>query len=131
MSPFGKSLGFPPRVGGDGRMVWSQGEANIRESIAIILQTEAGERIALPDFGAGLGRFLFEPNNAATHVRIAAAIEDALRRWEPRIALDGVEVGPDLSDPADRTAAVATIAYRLVATGDADRLAVGIRLGPG
>lgn len=126
MSPFGKSLGFPPRVGPDGRMRWSEGEANVRESIAIILKTEAGERIQLADFGAGLGRYLFEPNNAATHVRIAASIEDALRRWEPRIALDGVEVAPD---PTDMTAALATIAYRLVATGAAERTSVSIPLG--
>ncbi|NIJ18782.1 hypothetical protein FHS95_000451 [Sphingomonas naasensis] len=126
MSPFGKSLGFPPRVGPDGRMRWSEGETNVRESIAIILKTEAGERIQLADFGAGLGRYLFEPNNPATHVRIAASIEDALRQWEPRIALDGVDVTPD---PTDATAALATIAYRLVATGAAERTSVSIPLG--
>ncbi|MDV3456328.1 GPW/gp25 family protein [Sphingomonas sp. HF-S4] len=126
MSPFGKSLGFPPRVGADGRMRWSQGEANVRESIAIILKTEAGERIQLPGFGAGLGRYLFEPNNPATHVRIAASIEDALKAWEPRISLDGVDVAPD---PTDATAALATIAYRLVATGAAERTSVSIPLG--
>ena len=126
MSPFGKSLGFPPRVGADGRMQWSEGEANVRESIAIILMTEAGERVQLADFGAGLGRYLFEPNMAATHVRIAASIEDALKRWEPRISLDGVAVAPD---PSDATAALATIVYRLVATGAAERTSVSIPLG--
>lgn len=125
-SPFGKSLAFPPRVGPDGRMAWSEGESNVRESIAVILQTEAGERLMLADFGAGLGRYLFEPNNPATHVRIAASIEDALKRWEPRIALDGVEVR---GDPADATAAIATIGYRLVATGAAERTSVSIPLG--
>lgn len=128
MNPFGKSMGFPPRVDPDGRMRWSEGEANVRESIAIILQTEAGERVQLAEFGAGLGRYLFEPNTPATHVRIAASIEDALRRWEPRIALDGVDVAPDRSDA---TAALATIAYRLVATGAGERTSVSIPLGRG
>ena len=128
MTSFGKSLGFPPRVGPDGRMRWSEGEANVRESIAIILKTEAGERVQLADFGAGLGRYLFEPNNPATHVRIAAAIEDSLRSWEPRIALDDVTVAPD---PVDATAAIATVAYRLVATGAAERTSVSIPLGRG
>jgi phage baseplate assembly protein W len=126
MNPFGKSMAFPPRVGPDGRMAWSQGAANIRESITIILQTETGERVQLAAFGAGLGRFLFEPNNPATHVRIAAAIEDSLRRWEPRISLDGVDVEPD---PSDQSAAVASITYRLVATGAAERTSVSIPLG--
>jgi phage baseplate assembly protein W len=126
MNPFGKSLGFPPRVGADGRMPWSEGETNVRESIAIILKTEAGERVQLADFGAGLGRYLFEPNNPATHVRIAASIEDSLRRWEPRISLDAVDVAPD---PTDATAAIATIAYKLVSTGAAERTSVSIPLG--
>jgi uncharacterized protein len=128
MSPFGKSLGFPPRVGADGRMVWSEGEGNIRESIAIILRTESGERINLPSFGAGLGRYLFEPNNPATHVRIAHSIEQALKSWEPRIALEAVDVGPD---PGENSAAIATIGYRLVATGAAERTSLSIPLGQG
>jgi len=41
-SIFGKSLSFPPRVGADGRFVWSSGEDNVRESIAVILRTEPG-----------------------------------------------------------------------------------------
>jgi phage baseplate assembly protein W len=126
VSRLGKSLSFPLGVGADGRIRWSEGEANIRESVAVILQTELNERISLPDFGAGLGLFLFEPNNPATHVRIARQIEDALRRWEPRIALDGVEVR---EDETDATAAIATISYRLVATGAAERVSLSIRLG--
>ncbi|WP_213982413.1 GPW/gp25 family protein [Sphingomonas sp. dw_22] len=126
MNPLGKSIGFPLGVGADGRIRWSEGEDNIRESIAVILQTEMGERIALSDFGAGLGLFLFEPNNPATHVRMVRQIEESLRRWEPRIALDAVEVR---EDPEDASEAIATISYRLVATGAAERVSLSIRLG--
>lgn len=122
----GRGLAFPPRVGADGGLRWSEGEDNIRESIAVILKTEPGERIALPAFGAGLGRFLFEPNNPATHARIAHAIGEALARWERRIEIESVEVA---ADPADRGAALATIAYRLVATGGRERLGVTVPLG--
>jgi len=126
MSPFGKSLGFPPRVGSDGRMRWSQGETNIRESIRIVLSTDKSERIALPDFGAGLMRFLFEPNNTATHARISHAITAALARWEPRVAVESVDVA---ADPEDRTSAIATIGYRLVATGASERTSVAVPIG--
>lgn len=125
-NPLGQSLSFPLRVGTDGCIRWSQGEENIRESIAVILQTETLERIALPDFGAGLGAFLFEPNNPATHARIARRIEDALHRWEPRIALEGVDVE---ADRADVTGCIATVRYRLVATGAAERVSLSIPLG--
>jgi phage baseplate assembly protein W len=122
----GRSLSFPLRVGADGRLAWSQGEANIRESMAVILKTEPGERLALPDFGAGLGRFLYEPNNPATHARIQRAIQGALERWERRIQVESVEV---VADPEDPCAALATIAYRLVATGNRERTSVAIPLG--
>ena len=122
-SPFGKSLAFPPRVGANGRMQWSEGEDNIRESIAIILKTMQRERVQLPGFGANLGSYLFEPNNAGTHARIARDIEVALGQWEPRIALDDVAVAADAGN------AIVTISYRLVASGAAESIAVAVPLG--
>ena len=125
MSIFGKSLSFPPRVGADGRFVWSSGEDNVRESIAVILRTEPGERVGLPDFGAGLARFLFEPNNVATHARMQDAIRRALDRWERRIQVEAIEVA---AHPADAETAVATITYRLVATAALERISLSIPL---
>jgi phage baseplate assembly protein W len=124
-SPFGKSVAFPPRVDATGRMLWSEGERNIQESIAIILRTDPNERVGLPRFGAGLTAFLFEPNNAATHARIAHAIDTALKALEPRIAVETVDVS---ADPQASETAVATIAYRLVATGAAQSVALNVPL---
>jgi Bacteriophage baseplate protein W len=124
-SVLGRGLSFPPRVGGDGRFVWSEGETNIRESVTVILKTEPGERVGLQEFGAGLGRFLFEPNIPATHARIQDAIERALARWEPRIEIESVDVGPDASQPET---AVATVTYRLVATAARERISLNVPL---
>jgi len=110
---YGKGMAFPPRVGADGRIAWSEGEPNIREAIRIILSTEPGERLRLPEFGAGLRRFLFEPNTLATHTLIRQTIAEALKRWEPRVQVEAVEVQADASDAES---ALATITYRLVAT---------------
>ncbi|UXH79166.1 GPW/gp25 family protein [Roseateles amylovorans] len=127
-SIFGRSLSFPPRVGSDGRFVWSQGETNIRESIAVILKTEPGERVGLPEFGAGLASFLFEPNNAATHARVQDAAQRALARWEPRIQVESLDMAVD---PDDAENALMTITYKLVATATRERLTVGIALAAG
>jgi uncharacterized protein len=124
-SYLGQGMSFPPRIGADGRFVWSQGEANIRENIAVILKTDPGERLALADFGAGLSRFLFEPNNAATHARLQEAITAALSTWEPRIQVETVDIA---SDPADPESARATIIYRLVATSARERISLGVPL---
>lgn len=121
---YGKGMAFPPRVGPDGRMAWSEGEPNIREAIRIILSTEPGERLRLPEFGAGLRRFLFEPNTLATHTLIRQSIAEALKRWEPRVQVEAVEVQADASDAES---ALATITYRLVATQVQER--VSLRVG--
>jgi len=120
---FGQGMAFPPRVGPDGRMAWSVGEANVHESIRVILSTEPGERLRLPAFGAGLRRFLFEPNTLATHTLIKQAIGEALKRWEPRIQLESVEVS---ADSQDTETAIATLTYRLVATQVQERLSVAV-----
>lgn len=122
----GRSIAFPPRVGADGRVAWSQGEANIRESVEIILRTEPGERLRRPDFGAGLARSLFDPNTTATRHRLAERIDRALAAWEPRIVVESVEVA---ADPADPSAAHATVTYRLVATGARERVVLTVPLG--
>jgi hypothetical protein len=115
----GKGISFPPRIGPDGRIAWSAGAQNIRESIRIILLTESRERLKLPTFGGGLGRFLFKPNTATTHRQIQERIVRALERWEPRIVVESVRV---VRDPADEQSAIITINYTLVATGENDKL---------
>jgi Bacteriophage baseplate protein W len=122
---FGRGISFPPRVGPDGRVAWSDGEPNIREAIQVIVKTAPGERLRLPDFGAGLDGLLFEPNNAATRHQIAELIRRAVADWEPRVTVEAVDVD---ADPADPETAVATVEYQLVATGEPVRISVTIAL---
>ncbi len=120
---YGQGMAFPPRVMADGSIAWSGGEDNIREAIRIVLMTEPGERLYLPTFGAGLGRFLFEPNTASTHTLIAERIQSALVSWEPRVRVESVDVNADPSDPQ---AAIATLTYRLVATQAQERVSLSV-----
>ena len=120
---YGQGMAFPPRVLPDGSIAWSSGEDNVREAIRIVLMTEPGERLYLPTFGAGLGRFLFEPNTASTHTLIAERIGRALRAWEPRVKVESIEV---TADPDDPQAAIATLTYRLVATQAQERVSLSV-----
>lgn len=118
-------MSFPPRVGPDGRIAWSEGEVNVRESIRIILLTERQERLRLPDFGGSLNRFLFEPNTVTTRHLIQDRITTELQRWEPRVRVESVAVDQDEND---RQGAVATITYKLVATGVRERVSLKVPL---
>jgi phage baseplate assembly protein W len=123
---YGRSIAFPPRLGPDGHWAWSEGPRNIRESIQIIMLTEAGQRLMLPSFGAGLERFLYEPNTAATRRLIQERVETALRLWEPRIRLRAVTVE---EEPGDAGRAVVSVEYELVALQSVDRIALTVDLG--
>jgi uncharacterized protein len=122
---FGRGISFPPRVSADGRMVWSEGEQNIREAIRVILLTEERERINLPSFGGGLGQFLFEPNTVMTRHLIQDRIAAALKSWEPRIQVESIDV---VIDPVDPQAAIVTITYQLVATQARERVSLAVTL---
>jgi phage baseplate assembly protein W len=123
---YGRGISFPPRVGPDGRVAWSEGEGNVRESIQIILLTELRERLRLPDFGGGLGLYLFEPNTVTTHHLIKDRIAKSLGQWEPRLQVEAIGVE---ADPDDPQAAVATITYKLVATQTRERVSLNVTLG--
>ena len=121
----GRGMSFPPRVGPDGRIAWSEGEVNVREAVRVILLTEQRERLRLPAFGGSLGRFLFEPNTVTTRQLLRDRITKELAEWEPRIAVESVAVEPDADDPQ---AAVATVNYRLVATRARESVTLSVAL---
>jgi phage baseplate assembly protein W len=122
---YGQGLGFPLRVGAGGRLVFSAGEDNVRESIRLILMTEPAERLMLEDFGCGLRRFLFEPNTPATRALIKERVTRAVARWEPRVRLDDVSVDADADD--DRMIHISLL-FRLVATGVPGRFGLSLAL---
>jgi len=122
---FGQGLSFPPRVGADGRLAWSEGEENVRESIRVILTTEPSERLMREEFGCGLRRFLFEPNTLTTRTLIREQVIDTLKRWEPRVEVDEVQVEPDAEDA--RLIGI-QIHFRLVATQTPGRLGLTLEL---
>ncbi|WP_341890345.1 GPW/gp25 family protein [Variovorax sp. YR752] len=65
-------------------------EEDVRQAIVVILDTEPGERVMRPDFGAGLRALAFEPINAQTLALARHRVEQALVLWEPRIDSIGV-----------------------------------------
>jgi phage baseplate assembly protein W len=122
---YGRGVNFPPGIDADGRVAYSVAAENVRQSIRIILLTEPQERVMLPEFGAGLKRFLFKPNTVATHRLIQERITISLGRWERRIQLDEVRVD---HDPDDDKSAIASIRYKVIATDLTDNVQIRIQL---
>jgi phage baseplate assembly protein W len=89
----GRGLGFPVGLDANGGVVLVQYEDDIREAIRLILDTDPGERVMRPDFGAGLRALVFEPINTHTMALARHRVEEALVLWEPRIDSVTVKVG--------------------------------------
>lgn len=88
----GRGWGFPFQFdSAKGGVAYSEFEENIRQNITIILGTKPGERQMLPQFGCRIHELLFAPNTRATSAMIAHHVEEALRRWEPRIEVVKVD----------------------------------------
>ena len=52
-----------------------------------------------PDFGCDLRRFQFSPNNRVTLLQIQQLVENTIRRYEPRVILNNVDI--DIEDIMD------------------------------
>lgn len=97
IATLGRGLRFPlVTASGFG---WVSGPDAVEQSIRAILSTEPGERIARPNYGAGLRRFLFQPNSLELRTRVRATVSEALERDEPRLRLDEVAVTTDPREP--------------------------------
>ncbi|SDU58316.1 GPW/gp25 family protein [Desulfobacula phenolica] len=67
-------------------------EADIMESLKIILSTSPGERVMQPTFGCGLRPRIFDNINPGTITLISDIIKRAVLFFEPRITLNSIRV---------------------------------------
>jgi phage baseplate assembly protein W len=95
----GVGWAFPVGVGPDGAILKASYEDDVTQAILIILQTNPGERIMRPDFGAGLNDFVFKPMNQDTMERVKDRVQRALTAWEPRI--DILDITVETGDEAN------------------------------
>lgn len=96
----------------NGRVRTNTGIERINQSIRHILLTRIGERFFVPEFGSRLHELIFEPNDEVLRDLLKLYIDDALRKWEPRIKV--LEIEPIIKD-YDNTVPV-NITYNLINT---------------
>ncbi|HLL31171.1 MAG TPA: GPW/gp25 family protein [Allosphingosinicella sp.] len=88
----GRGWAFPFRVEpANGRVATAADEEDIRQSILIILKTAKGERVMRPDFGCGIHNLVFAAIDTATLAQVKRDVADALRDYEARIVVTGVQ----------------------------------------
>ncbi|WP_377188349.1 GPW/gp25 family protein [Ruegeria meonggei] len=78
-----------------GRVEMSTGLSDIAEAVYLIIATSKGSRVMRPDFGCGIHDMTLSSPDSQTRTRIKAEIKEALRRFEARIDVTGVDVSGD------------------------------------
>lgn len=92
----GKGLKFPVSVNNvTGRFEMSFGEEDIKESIYIILMTQKGERLLMPNFGSKINSYVFEVMDETNLTLMANNIKNAIQTYEKRIGNVNVNVEMD------------------------------------
>lgn len=122
----GAGVRFPLTLDTGGQISLARNDDSIRQSIVTIVSTSRGERLMRPSFGCGIHDLVFGLNSAATAGQAAAAVEDALIEWEPRIQVLSVDANPDPHRP---THLLIDITYEVRATNSRFNLVYPFYLG--
>lgn len=95
-----KFIGFPyPIIDNPRGYFFKQHDLEqIKADMLILLLTYPGSRIMLPDFGTPLDDLIFDPNDATLASKARAMIINSIKLWEPRVAIDQIEVTTTADD---------------------------------
>ena len=74
-----RDLAFPTRPGVTGRH--ADADEHLQDMMSQVLFTLPGERLELPEFGAGVQRLVFAPIGADAAHAVQFAVQAQLQRW--------------------------------------------------
>jgi phage baseplate assembly protein W len=122
----GTGWAFPLRPDLGGGLGYTSGDANIEQSLLLLLRTVQSERVMRPDFGTKARDLVFAPGSVQ-HLRLLeSTVRDAIRDFEPRVIVERVLAELDLRDEG---VALVDVAYRVRQTNTRDNLVFPYYLG--
>ncbi|AEB58216.1 GPW/gp25 family protein [Ectopseudomonas mendocina] len=98
---------------------------HLKQSVADILGTRIGTRLARREYGSNVPDLIDEPFHGSTTLRLYAATAMALMRWEPRIRITRVQ----LQRGNESSTGVLDLEATRVDTNEAINLQVPLALG--
>ena len=87
-----KGFAYPIIKGPKGFFGIQSGINQIKSDLLILLLTSPGERVMLATCGTPLKDLIFEPGDASLVSRARQMIINSITQWEPRIAVDQINV---------------------------------------
>jgi phage baseplate assembly protein W len=106
----GRGWRFPIQPDASGGLGYVEGDANIEQSLRLLLMTELGERVMRATFGCDAPRLVFSPGSVQYLQLLETTVREAVRDWEPRVTLEAVTAE---AIPGDETRVNVDIDYRI------------------
>ncbi len=124
----GSGMKFPLQVNrATGRIVMSDGEQSVKESVYIILMTQKGERFTRRSFGSRLLSYTFMDTSVTRMNMMAREIEQTISEQEPRIMDVDVYVEPKL----DKGCLIVNVSYTVAQSHTKDSIVFPFYLNTG
>lgn len=113
----GRGIKFPPQINqATGRFVLSEGEANVKESLYIILMTQKTERFTRPDFGSRILSYTFMDTSQTMLHMLSGELKETILEQEPRIS----DVEVTIQKKLDQGCLIIEISYTVIRTNTRD-----------
>jgi phage baseplate assembly protein W len=111
----GRGWAWPPVFDhATGEVEMLAGEADIRNSLELMLATRAGERELAPLYGANMQDLVFEPMDVGTKTIMRNRLIDRIRINEPRVVAEDVRFEEDRLEGVLKV----SVTYRVIATNN-------------
>lgn len=68
----------------------------VKSDMLVLLLTNPGERVMLPEYGTPLKKLIFEPNDGGVELQAKDMIINSIRNWEPRITVQNITISSSI-----------------------------------
>lgn len=126
LSDDGVGLQHSPRGG----LSTVAGDDSIRQALLMLLSTRPGERVNRPTYGCSLHRLLFSPADDTTAGLAMHYVQQAVRQWEPRVDVAGLDAVPTVTESGDPVIHI-ELKYQVKYSASVDSLVVSVPLNDG
>lgn len=105
-----------------GRFMESDGAANIRESVYLILMTQKGERMARPGFGSQIQGYPFQDFSSTRRHMMEREVRNTILSQEPRVE----DVRVKIEWNQDKAQVLVYVDYTVRDTGQTEHLDLAV-----
>ena len=93
-----KGAPYPISKNSLGYLFSQEGISTLKSDLIQLLLTNPSERVMLPNYGTGLRKLLFKPNDEYVRLEAENLIKKAITLWEPRIVVSQIEISNGYND---------------------------------